>query len=95
MTNLLNNKLFWVFIVFCFLTSFTVLFSNKIVNLAIQNHYDEIADVIIKKLQKEYSPSPYGPGLNPDKIDFDSMLSPQTTDWESIWGSYRTRTKSN
>lgn len=89
MKDLLNNKLFWVFIVFCFLTVFTILFSNKIVNLAIKNHYDEIAEVMIKKLQKEYSPSPYGPGLNPDKVDIDAMLSPKNTEWESVWGSYR------
>lgn len=30
---------------------------------------DKIANKVIIKLQKEYSPSPYGPGLDPDKID--------------------------
>jgi len=30
---------------------------------------DKVADRVIQKLQKEYSPSPYGPGVDPDKID--------------------------
>lgn len=28
---------------------------------------------VIQKLQKQYSPSPYGPGLNPDKVDPDAL----------------------
>lgn len=34
---------------------------------------DKIADRVVKKLQKEYSPSPYGPGFNPDLIDMDKV----------------------
>jgi hypothetical protein len=30
---------------------------------------DKIADRVILKLQKDYSPSPYGPGIDPDKLD--------------------------
>jgi hypothetical protein len=30
---------------------------------------DKIADRVIQKLQKDYSPSPYGPGIDPDKLD--------------------------
>jgi hypothetical protein len=30
---------------------------------------DRIADRVIEKLEKDYSPSPYGPGINPDKVD--------------------------
>ena len=30
---------------------------------------DKIADRVILKLQKNYSPSPYGPGIDPDKLD--------------------------
>jgi len=30
---------------------------------------DKVADVVIEKLKKDYSPSPYGPGIDPDKID--------------------------
>lgn len=91
MKDLLDKKLFWVFIVFCFLLILTVTFSNKIIDIAIQNHYDNIADVIIKKLQKEYSPSPYGPGIDPDKVDVNSMLLPKSTNWEDLWGEYRSK----
>jgi hypothetical protein len=34
---------------------------------------DKIADRVIQRLQKEYSPSPYGPGFDPDKISFDKF----------------------
>jgi hypothetical protein len=34
---------------------------------------DKIADRVIQKLQKDYSPSPYGPGIDPDKIDPDRI----------------------
>lgn len=30
---------------------------------------DRIADRVIQKLQKDYSPSPYGPGIDPDRLD--------------------------
>jgi hypothetical protein len=75
MKDLLDNKLFWFFVLFCFLILFTLLFSNKVVDMVIKNHYNEISDVVIKKLQKDYSPSPYGPGLDPDKIDIDTLLN--------------------
>lgn len=34
---------------------------------------DKIADRVVLKLQKSYSPSPYGPGLDPDKIDAEAI----------------------
>jgi len=34
---------------------------------------DKLADRVIEKLQKPYSPSPYGPGVDPDKLDVISM----------------------
>lgn len=89
MKELLDKKLFWVFFVLCFLLVLTTAFSNRIIDAAIKNHYDEISDVIIKKLQKEYSPSPYGPGIDPDKVDVNAMLIPKSTDWEDLWGEYR------
>ena len=30
---------------------------------------NKVADRVIQRLQKDYSPSPYGPGINPDKLD--------------------------
>lgn len=37
-------------------------FGNKIL-------VEKISDRVIQKLQKDYSPSPYGPGIDPDKLD--------------------------
>jgi len=34
---------------------------------------DKVADVVVEKMKKEYSPSPYGPGIDPDKIDVDRL----------------------
>lgn len=36
---------------------------------------DKISDKVIEKLQKDYSPSPYGPGIDPDKLDVDKIKS--------------------
>lgn len=30
---------------------------------------DRLADKVIERMEKPYSPSPYGPGLDPDKLD--------------------------
>jgi hypothetical protein len=89
--EILDKNLFWVFLTLCFLMIFTVLFSNKIVNYTIEKHYDQIADAVVKKLQKQYSPSPYGPGIDPDKIDVEAMVKPKNTEWEQAWGEYRSK----
>ena len=44
---------------------FLLIFHEKIVA--------KVADRVIHKLQRDYSPSPYGPGINPDKIDMDKI----------------------
>lgn len=60
-----NNKLFYVVVVLVALL-LVVGFGGKFI-------VDKVADRVIQKLQKEYSPSPYGPGMDPDKIDPDSL----------------------
>lgn len=57
----MNNKFFWIVVA---LTGAILVFGvgGKI-------FVDKVADVVIEKLKKEYSPSPYGPGIDPDKID--------------------------
>lgn len=30
---------------------------------------DRLADKVIKRMEKPYSPSPYGPGIDPDRLD--------------------------
>lgn len=39
---------------------------------------NKVTDRVILKLQKEYSPSPYGPGLDPDKVDPEMFRKGQT-----------------
>lgn len=34
---------------------------------------NKIADRVILKLQTEYSPSPYGPSIDPDKLDVEKL----------------------
>lgn len=61
MDDLLKNKLFWIVIVIGVVFLGIMQGSDVIV--------DRIADKAVEKLMKEYSPSPYGPGIDPDKID--------------------------
>lgn len=89
MNDLLKNKLFWVVLVLGgFLLALGV-GGNKFV--------DKIADRVIQKLQKDYSPSPYGPGVDPDKLDVQKMqgtppVAKKTSlshEWESGWEKER------
>jgi len=61
MENLKNNKILIALVV---ITSVNLLFFvfGKIL-------IEKITTNVIEKLQKEYSPSPYGPGFDPDKVD--------------------------
>ena len=40
---------------------------------------DKTAERVIQKLQKPYSPSPYGPGIDPDKLDVEKIQRATTT----------------
>lgn len=62
---------------------------------------DKITEKVIQKLQKKYSPSPYGPGFDPDKLDLEKIKNlpvkpvqekvvppkavPQKTQYEESW----------
>lgn len=74
MNFILENKKFWAVIALSFVILILNIFSNRLVNLVVENHYGKIADCVVKKLQKDYCPSPYGPGIDPDKIDLDKFL---------------------
>lgn len=65
MQDIKNNKFFWIVVA---VTIFNIMmyFGSKVL-------IDKTADRVIKKLQKEYSPSPYGPGIDPDKVDPDAI----------------------
>jgi hypothetical protein len=54
-----NKVLLAVFIVT--ILNISVFFIGRII-------IDKAADRVIEKLQKDYSPSPYGPGFDPDKL---------------------------
>ena len=61
-----NNKFFWIMI------ALTV--AVLVVGFGGKTFVDKVADQVILKLQKEYCPSPFGPGLDPDKIDPDKII---------------------
>jgi hypothetical protein len=56
-----GNKIIWILVV---ITVFNVaaFFLGKAI-------IEKAADRAIQKLQKEYSPSPYGPGFDPDRFN--------------------------
>lgn len=61
MQELKKNPVFWAVIVITGLNLCFFGFDWLIV--------DRVATRVIERLQKGYSPSPYGPGVDPDKID--------------------------
>lgn len=60
-----NSKLLWVLIALVGVIA-VVYLGNKF-------FVDKVADRVIQKLQKDYSPSPYGPGIDPDKLDAEKI----------------------
>lgn len=80
-----NSKLLWV-VVALTVTMIVVGVSSKFL-------VDKIADRVIQKLQKEYSPSPYGPGIDPDKLDPDKLIqsseSQSVNGWNQTWENMR------
>lgn len=65
MENILKKPLFW-FVAVLTLFNVGVFIVGKVV-------INKAADAVIHKLQKDYSPSPYGPGLDPDRVDVNSI----------------------
>lgn len=90
--TLKKSVLFWVVICFTALNLSAFLFSKYIVHQTTQR--------VLEKLQKEYSPSPYGPGFDPDKMNLDGLKQPGVipvafvegapeTEWEIDWDKQR------
>jgi len=46
---------------------------NILVYVFSQVIVDAVADRVIEKLEREYSPFPYGPGFDPDKVNLDNL----------------------
>lgn len=64
-----SDKLLWIVAGLAALMFVAAAMNKVLVN--------KVADRVILKLQKEYSPSPYGPGLDPDKINIDQIKPKQ------------------
>ena len=64
-----DNSKFWLVAVLVGLVLVVGLGGKFVIN--------KVADCVIQKLQKDYSPSPYGPGLDPDKIDAEKLRQPK------------------
>jgi hypothetical protein len=60
MDEIKTNKIFWVVLAVTILNIAVFLIGRVII--------DKSADRVIERLQKDYSPSPYGPGFDPDKL---------------------------
>ena len=65
MKDLFDNKLF-VPVATALLVGLVLLAANRVV-------VDKVADRVIQKLQRDYSPSPFSPGFDPDKIDMSKI----------------------
>jgi hypothetical protein len=90
MNQILEKKMFWVVVGLTIVLFFINLFSDKLIDKAIEKHYEGIAEEVVKKLQKEYCPSPYGPGIDPDKIDINKFLPLSSVEsWEKTWGEQK------
>lgn len=52
---------------------------------------DRVTNKVMERLQKEYSPSPYGPGFDPDKVPppKGQQVQPSKTAWEPGWEAGR------
>jgi len=85
MNDMFKNKLFSVALVLCGILLVVGVGKKAIVSA--------IADRVIEKLQKDYSPSPYGPGIDPDKLDVQrigaSKKASISEDWENGWEGER------
>lgn len=60
MEEIKKNKILLAVLVVTFVNLLIFGFGKIIIN--------KVSDDVIKKLQKDYSPSPYGPGFDPDKV---------------------------
>lgn len=83
MEDLKNNKLVWFVGVMFMINMFGFVGTKVMVEKAAQRAVD--------MLEREYSPAkpPYGPGLNPDRIDLQKQ--PSSNQWQTNGPSYENR----
>ena len=65
MVSLLKQHLAWVLAVFVGLNLGVLLFVQVVVHKA--------KTEVLEEIQKDYSPSPYGPGINPDRVNLEAI----------------------
>ena len=63
--NKLNNKFIWI------VGGLTL--AMIVLGVGGKVFIDKVADVVVERLKQKYSPSPYGPGIDPDKIDMEKV----------------------
>lgn len=61
-----EKKLFYTFLT---LTALLLLFG-----VGTKLFVNKVTDNVIQKLKQDYSPSPYGPTIDPDKVDLNELL---------------------
>ena len=66
MDDISNKKLFYFIIALAVMNVIVTCVSSTII-------VERAANRVIQKLEKEYSPSPFGPGIDPDKVDLDKI----------------------
>lgn len=76
MNDFLKNKTLIIVVILAGITLFFGVSNKYFIN--------KIADRVIDKLQKDYSPSPYGPGIDPDKVDVNSLSSKKLYDPKTV-----------
>ncbi len=88
--QILENKLIWV----AGAISIALLF----VSLAGPVIVDRITDKVVERLMKDYSPGPYFPGIDPDKVNPNiwrdktvnkAIRFEPESNWESQWEEQR------
>lgn len=65
MNDLFKNKLFW-FCIGLMVFNVSIFVAGKVI-------VDKVVDEVIERLESNYSPSPYGPGFDPDKVEPESL----------------------
>ena len=61
-----HNQLLWSIVLMGFIILIVGVGGNFVI--------EKISNRVIQKLQRDYSPSPYGPGIDPDKLDVQQVF---------------------
>lgn len=88
--EIFENKLAWVAVAIAAAVLFVSLAGPVVI--------DRITDKVVERLMKDYSPGPYFPGIDPDKVNPNiwrgetvnkAIQFKQEDNWESQWEEQR------